>query len=71
MYGRKVIQSQKGMNKVYQLVLQKTEGENVVVHHNFSSNVLPKLEDNYWDWIYIDGNHSYKFVKQDLELCFN
>ncbi len=71
MYGGKVIQSQEDMDKIYQLVLEKTEGKNVVFHRDFSRNVVPNLEDNYLDWIYIDGNNSYEFVKQDLELCFN
>ncbi|MEP1930273.1 MAG: class I SAM-dependent methyltransferase, partial [Roseibium sp.] len=24
----------------------------------------------YFDWVYIDGNHLYDFVKEDIEICF-
>lgn len=71
LYGGKVVKSQEDIDNIYQLVVQKTEGKNVIIHRDFSSNVLPNLENNYLDWIYIDGNHSYEFVKQDLELCFD
>ena len=71
LYGGKAVKSQEDIDNIYQLVVQKTEGKNVIIHRDFSSNVLPNLENNYLDWIYIDGNHSYEFVKQDLELCFD
>jgi hypothetical protein len=31
--------------------------------------VLPKFEDAYFDWVYVDGNHSYDYVMRDLQLC--
>lgn len=33
-----------------------------------SSQLVDLFEDNSLDWVYIDGNHAYDFVKQDLEL---
>lgn len=57
------------MDKIYQLVREKTEDKNVIIHRDFSSNVLAKLENNYLDWVYIDGNYDYEVVKEDLELC--
>ena len=32
----------------------------------FSAEAMLDFEDNSIDWIYIDGNHSYEFVKEDL-----
>lgn len=40
----------------------------VEVHRDYSSSAAGRFEDSYFDWVYIDGNHLYEFVKQDLEL---
>jgi hypothetical protein len=39
----------------------------VTIHRDFSQNVVHQFEDNYFDWVYIDGLHSYEGVMQDLE----
>ena len=41
---------------------------NLVIHRELSEITAPKFEDNYFDWVYIDGNHHYDYVKRDLEL---
>ena len=33
-----------------------------------SSQLVDMFEDGSLDWVYIDGNHAYDFVKQDLEM---
>ncbi|WP_409365308.1 glycosyltransferase family 2 protein [Aliiroseovarius halocynthiae] len=43
---------------------------NVSVRQGFSAEVLASYPDNYFDWVYIDGNHLYDFVCKDLELSF-
>lgn len=42
----------------------------VTIHRGFSTDVLAAFPDEHFDWIYIDGNHLYEFVKRDLELSF-
>ncbi len=40
------------------------------VHRGFSSYVASTFTDGYFDWVYVDGNHLYEYVKQDLELFY-
>lgn len=36
------------------------------LHEGLSTDVLPTLRDYYFDWIYVDGDHSYEVVTEDL-----
>lgn len=38
----------------------------VVLHRNYSDQVVEEFEDGYFDWVYIDGLHTYDGVKSDL-----
>ena len=42
----------------------------VHIHRRNSAEALAAFADEYFDWIYIDGNHLYEFVKVDLELSW-
>jgi Methyltransferase domain len=43
------------------------EHTTVVLHQGDSSKTLAKIENKFFDWIYIDGGHSYQCVKRDIE----
>lgn len=43
----------------------------VRIHRNYSYDLLPTFPDNYFDFIYIDGDHTYNGVKKDLNLAYN
>ncbi|MEM9845451.1 MAG: glycosyltransferase family 2 protein [Pseudomonadota bacterium] len=39
---------------------------NCIVRKGFSAEVLESYPDGYFDWVYIDGNHTYEFVLNDI-----
>ena len=43
------------------------ESGQVILHREYSKDACIKFSDNYFDWIYIDGLHSYQGVKEDLD----
>ena len=41
----------------------------VIRHLGFTKDVLTKLEDGYFDWIYVDADHSYEGTLADAKLA--
>lgn len=59
-------------HKVVLETLQKEIDAGIVtVHKDFSENVLPTFSNNYFDWVYVDADHSYESVIQELNTCKN
>ena len=68
-YGGMVAKEQRDMDDIYESVKEKFKDRNEVEFHRQTSEEAAKsFEDNYFDWVYIDGNHYYEFVKKDLEM---
>lgn len=62
------------MDEVYSAVeerfAQEIEYGKVRLHRSPSSEAVSTFPDNYFDWVYIDGDHLYEAVLQDLKLYF-
>lgn len=62
------------MDERYRRVTEQLSAEidagQVEVHREFSLAASAHFEARSLDWIYLDGNHSYKFVMQDLEAYY-
>lgn len=71
-YGGRLGKSQGFMDAIHASVLNRfhlaIRSGTVEVHRNTSAECCSQFPDDYFDWIYIDGNHRYEFVKLDLEL---
>ena len=67
MYGGKIARSQADMDEIFERVKNRFADKQPVIHRKFSSDALADFEDRSLDWVYIDGNHFYEYVKADLE----
>lgn len=60
--------------KTYETFVRNMEAcgltDKVTVKRGYSHEVLPTLEDNSFDIIYIDGNHEPEYVLEDAVLSF-
>ena len=57
------------MDLIYNNVVSKfSEDTRVKIIKEFSAQAASSFEDNSVDWVYVDGNHSYEFVKEDLNV---
>lgn len=67
MFGRGQAQLDNRYNFVKKRFARQVEEGIVVVHRLPSAEAAAQFPEGYLDWIYIDGNHLYPFVKADLE----
>jgi hypothetical protein len=74
LYGGQAKNGQAEMDRRYADVCARFEGpvrrQQVKIHRGFSTDVLGRFPDDYFDWVYIDGNHLYEYVKKDMDLSF-
>ena len=42
----------------------------IIINRGYSNNIIPILQDNSFDIIYIDGNHEPEYVLEDAVLSF-
>jgi SAM-dependent methyltransferase len=49
---------------------RKLHGENFIIKKMLSIDAAKEFEDGSFDWIYIDGNHEYLSVKEDINVWY-
>ncbi len=71
MYGGSVAKSQSDMDAIMASVVKQFAGSPAVrVHRSTSLEVAKSFADSHFDWVYIDGDHSYAAVLADLDAWF-
>lgn len=67
LYGGTVAQSQTDMDTIYRQVVDEfAKSSGVKIHRAFSDAASSIFPDEYFDWVYVDGNHYYDYVLSDL-----
>lgn len=70
-YGGWMGGSQKRMDQRCEAVQQRfasgIQNGSIKILRNTSTDAFAQLPDAHLDWVYIDGNHLYEYVKSDLE----
>jgi hypothetical protein len=67
MYGGAVASSQAYMDDLLASVVARFAGNpSVKIHRGTSAEVVQQFQDGYFDWVYLDGDHSYDAVLADL-----
>lgn len=59
-------------SREFQIVCNKFKhNSKVEIIRDFSENAVKQFKDNSLDFVYIDANHTYKYVYQDISLWYN
>ncbi len=70
-YGGVVATRQADMDAMHARVLNTVGAvPGVTIHRALSSVAFESFAEAYFDWVYIDGNHEYEYVRADLECAY-
>ncbi|SRR5712692_4490822 len=73
-YGGAIGVSQANMDSIFDSIKERFKNETrsgvISIHRSPSADIRSAFPDDYFDWIYIDGDHTYEFVKKDLESFY-
>ena len=68
-YGAREGSNQSTMDTIYENTKRLFQNNSkVVIHRKTSEEAGSEFTDQYFDFVYIDANHNYEYVKQDLLL---
>ena len=63
-------QQESTYNKFIKNVEVSGDKNKIVINRGYSNDVIPSLQDSFFDIIYIDGNHEPEYVLEDAVLSF-
>ncbi len=67
-YGGAAARDQDDMDRIHHDVVRRFAGDpRVVIHRLESTAAAARLADVDFDWVYVDGDHSYHAVREDLD----
>ena len=70
-YNRSIPKNQSDMDCIYEGVRKRFDKfDDIIIHRGKSAEILHTFKDAYFDWVYIDGNHNYEYIRRDLSDCF-
>ena len=55
---------------MYKDICKTYNKPNTKIHRAYSYDIIDQFEDEYFDFVYIDGDHAYLSVLQDLRLFY-
>lgn len=58
-----------GLEKIRQDNAAAIQSGQLHIHQGFSTVKLPEFPDGFFDWVYIDTNHSYETTWEELVIC--
>jgi len=71
LYGGEKGRNQEHMECIYNNIVKKFAGKkNVTIHRSGSLDCLHQFPENYFDWIYLDGDHRYEYVIEELRQFY-
>ena len=70
-YSGRIAKNQQDMDQIFEGVKERfKEVDTLIYHRGYSEVVLKEFESNYFDWVYVDGNHSYKEALIDIKNSY-
>jgi hypothetical protein len=58
----------RGLAKIKTDLAGEMEMGKVFIHQGYSTDKLEEFDDGFFDWLYIDTNHSYETTARELEI---